>query len=109
MEKRRARRHKKRLMIKFGIQDTNNLGFVEDISLSGVRVKTNTVFRPSTKLKLEISTDNPDEIMTAEGIVSWAKKVPLSMMRTQRCGMGITFLKKDQQLLQYLEERERNY
>jgi hypothetical protein len=59
MEKRRAERHKKRLPIKFGKENADNIGFIEDISATGLRIKTNHVFSPGTILKLVIEeTDN---------------------------------------------------
>ncbi len=102
MEKRRASRYKKRISIKFGAQTPNLLGFIEDISFSGLRIKTNHVFKPGTVLKLEIT--HRETIMCAEGLVTWARKVPQQLMRTTRCGMGVTFLKIDNNLVHYFEQ-----
>ncbi|MFC1854919.1 PilZ domain-containing protein [Thermodesulfobacteriota bacterium] len=102
MEKRRGTRHKKRLMIRFGQTETKNLGFIEDISATGIRVKTKTVFKPSTKLQVEISLEDSDETMKAEGVVMWAKKVPPGMSHRVQSGMGITFLRIDTILHDFL-------
>jgi len=77
MEKRRALRYKKRLTVNFGIDSPDKIGFVEDISSTGVRIKTNHVFKPGTILKLSIEDNNIN--MLAEGIVTWARKAHLNL------------------------------
>ncbi len=106
MEKRRAGRHKKRLNIKFGVQHPDLIGFLVDISATGLRIKTNHVFRPGTKLKMTIK--DKDVNMHAEGLVTWARKVPLQMMNVTRCGMGVTFLRIDANLANYFTEHDIN-
>lgn len=106
MEKRRAERHKKRLSIKFGPDHPDNIGFMEDISATGLRIKSNHVYKPGTVLKLEL--EDHDIKMYAEGIVTWAKKAPPQMMRIARCGMGISFLRIDSNMVHYFEEHQIN-
>jgi len=102
MEKRRGKRYKKRFTIKFGIQDTKAVGFVEDISSTGLRIKTATVFKPGLTLKMEIFNESTDQVMYAEGVIMWAIKVPPDMMRKKRCGMGVTYLKFDSNMHAFL-------
>lgn len=107
MEKRRAKRVKKRLNVKFGINEADKVGFLEDISITGIKIKTNNIFRPGTKLIVQI-IDNKNSTtgttMYAEGVVTWAKKVPISFMRSITCGMGIAFLKINLELKDFLDE-----
>lgn len=92
MEKRTKKRYPKRLYVRFGKEKPDHIGFTQDISATGVFVKSNFSFPPSTRLKVELTL--PDEtIIECNGIVQWAKKVPPALSRlVKKNGMGIAFL-----------------
>ncbi len=89
MEKRNKNRIGKRLIVKFGLEKPDNLGFTEDISPTGLFIKTSTVFQPGTLLRVELSLPD-DRTIRVAGQVMWAKRVPNSMLRfTKKSGMGL--------------------
>ena len=102
MENRRGKRYKVRLKVRYGLETPDTVGFLEDISSTGVRIKTNVVFKPGSTIKIEIVDEARHQILIVEGLVRWARKVPPAMVRTERCGMGIAFLKIDANMHQFL-------
>lgn len=87
----------KRLTIKlnanFGVRDISNIGFTDDISVSGVFLKSAVVFPVGTDLKVEIVTDAGD-IIRLIGYVHWSKKVaPNLVWSVNDAGMGIQIIK----------------
>ena len=89
-EKRMIKRHRKRLQIKFGVDIPTRLGFTEDFSDGGVFIKTTFIHPPNTILKVELLTPM-GEIVEAEATVRWAKRVPPTLLRTVKGGMGVRF------------------
>jgi hypothetical protein len=87
-EKRREKRHHKRLRIRYGVDAPTWTGFIEDISGKGFFIKTAIVQHPNTHLKIELAVSE-NEIIRLEGEVMWAKKVPPRMLRRIKGGMGI--------------------
>jgi Tfp pilus assembly protein PilZ len=92
VEKRSRNRVARRLFVRFGPEQAINIGFTGDISLTGVFIKTNTMFAPGSILKMEIEL--PDSTMLhLSGTVMWAKKVPASMVRhIKKSGMGVKII-----------------
>ena len=92
-EKRTIHRSRKRLTVKFGVEGTHRVAFTEDISPSGICIKTAFIFNPGSSLDIELIM--PDEsIVKLKGIVVWAKKVPPNMIHLiKKAGMGIMFTK----------------
>lgn len=91
-DKRDITRHKKRLTIRFGIDEANRMAFTEDISATGMFIKTPNVCVPNSKIKVEFTVD--EETVKLEARVMWAKKVPQNMFHlVKKSGMGIRFLK----------------
>lgn len=91
-DKRDLIRHKKRLTVRFGIDDTSRVAFTEDISLTGMFIKTPNICPPNTKIKviLELGNNNVE----LEARVMWAKKVPQNLFHlVKKSGMGIRFLR----------------
>jgi len=92
-EKRDIKRHKKRLSVRFGIDSATRVAFTEDISITGMFIKTPNVCPPNTKIKIEFDVGEsvPIEI---EARVMWAKKVPQNMFHlVKKSGMGVRFLR----------------
>ena len=92
-EKREIKRHKKRLTIRFGIEDANRPAFTEDISNTGMFIKTPNICPPNTKIRVEFELDNKTPVII-EARVMWAKKVPQNLFHlVKKSGMGIRFLR----------------
>lgn len=93
MDKRSPTRYKKRLRVNFGIDETNRAGFTEDISTSGIFIRSANVCVPNTKLTIEFLLDSGDTVKL-EGRVMWAKKVPQNVFHlVRKSGMGILILR----------------
>lgn len=92
-EKRTIKRFRKRLTIRFGIEGAHRVAFTEDISRTGISIKTAFVFNPGSNLEMELIM--PDEsIVKLKGVVVWAKRVPPNMIHLiKKAGMGIMFTK----------------
>jgi len=92
IEKRDLGRLKKRLTVRFGIEETNKVAFTEDISLTGMFIKTPNISPPNTKIRIEFElADNKVEI---EARVMWAKKAPPNLFHlVKKSGMGVCFLR----------------
>jgi len=91
-DKRDIKRHKKRLTVRFGIDEASRVAFTEDISLSGMFIKTANVCPPNTKIKIEFSImDDKHVVLVAR--VMWAKKVPQNLFHlVKKSGMGVRIL-----------------
>lgn len=88
VDKRKDSRHRKRLTLKFGIEDTSKFGFTEDISDTGIFIRSTSPLPPNSILTVEIKTLKND-IIRLKGRVMWAKKVPQNMMHRIKGGMGL--------------------
>jgi hypothetical protein len=88
-DKRIILRHKKRLSLRFGINDTEKLAFTEDISAHGLFIKTVNILPLGSRVKVEIAL--PDGVMIRlEGMVRWSKRVPPQMIHlVKKSGFGI--------------------
>lgn len=92
-EKRDIRRHKKRISIRFGIAEPNRVAFTEDISISGMFIKTPNIVPPNTKIRIVFELA-ADQMVDVEARVMWAKKVPQNMFHlVKKSGMGVRFLR----------------
>ena len=91
-EKRNIKRLRKRLTIKFGLQNAERVAFTEDISHHGMFIKTANVASPGSKIRIELSIDD-NCIVNMEAQVMWAKRVPANMLQlVKKSGMGIRIL-----------------
>jgi Tfp pilus assembly protein PilZ len=68
------------------------VGFTEDISLTGMFIRTPNIYPPNTTIRIEVElVDNKVEI---EARVMWAKKAPQNLYHlVKKSGMGIRFLR----------------
>ncbi len=96
-----------RFTVKYGPHEPpEHLSFTDNVSESGIHIKTNKVFRPGTKIYMIITAN--EGTVKAEGIVKWAKKAPPSFARHVKIGMGIEFTKVDKDLLEiYFKKKDR--
>lgn len=102
------KRQRKRLTLRFGTERPEKIGFTEDISREGLFIKAVFPYPPNTKLKIELTTSD-NNIIKIEGVVMWAKKVPVNLMQfVKKGGMGIriTSIKEGEDLYASLVHRE---
>lgn len=78
-------------------------GYLIDLSVHGVFIKTNNVFKPGTKLVIVIQ--DGDEYHSVEGVVMSAKKVPPAFTRMVKVGMGIRLDKPHPALLNIYRDK----
>ncbi len=89
-ERRRAPRARKRLLVRYGVEEAKHTAFTKNVSETGIFLHTNTVFKPGTTLLLEIAF--PQKVWSLWGRVAWAKQVPAQLAHILECGMGVHFL-----------------
>jgi hypothetical protein len=92
IEKRDLGRLKKRLTVYCGIEDAKKVAFTEDISRTGMFIKTMNVCSPNTIIRIEFEL--ADKKVEIEACVMWAKKVPPNLFHlVKKAGMGVRFLR----------------
>ena len=91
IDKRKLRRHRKRLQIKFGVDEASRFGFTEDISETGIFIKSAIVQNPNSVLKIQLTAPG-GQLIELTGRVMWAKKVPPNLLRRLKGGMGVRIL-----------------
>ena len=91
-EKRNLKRKKKRVKVRFGIDEAKKIAFSDDISTRGIFIKTAAPEPPGKVLHIEILL--PDETrVLCKGRIHWAKRVPPNMLRLAgKGGMGVRIL-----------------
>jgi hypothetical protein len=90
-ERRNLKRYRKRLQLRFGPDGPSRLGFTEDLSDTGIFLRSTFVHRPSTVLKVSMNLIDKNDVVF-EGRVMWARKVPQNLMNKIKGGMGIRIL-----------------
>jgi len=91
-DKRDITRVKKRFTVRFGIEEANRVAFTEDISITGMFIKTANICPPNTKIIIEFEVANNKVELVAR--VMWAKKVPQNLFHlVKKSGMGVRFLR----------------
>jgi hypothetical protein len=87
------RRIKKRFSIRFGIDEAVMLAFTEDISKTGMFIKTFKVVPPNSRIKIKFDLPEGSGV-ELEARVMWAKKVPANLFNlVKKSGMGVRFLR----------------
>ena len=88
-EKRYIKRQRRRIALRFGLEEATKLGFTEDISQEGMFIRTINTYPPGTMLIVTLTL--PDGIfITVKGKVMWAKRVPPQMARlVRKAGFGL--------------------
>lgn len=92
-DKRDIRRVRKRLSIRFGIDEAVRVAFTEDVSMTGMFIKTPNIVPPNSKIRIEFMLPD-DSKVELEARVMWAKKVPHNLFHlVKKSGMGVHFLR----------------
>ena len=85
-------RIKKRLTVHFGIDEAVRVAFTEDLSISGMFIKTPNVVPPGSNIIISFLLDDAIKI-ELNARVMWAKKVPPNLFHLiKKSGMGVKFL-----------------
>lgn len=109
-DKRFAKRVAFRASIMYGdSKPPENHAFLTDLSNTGICIKTNNVYKPGTRVFMLIDVEKEKRQYEAEGIVTWAKKVPSNLSRVAKSGMGIAFTRISRSLLNLYEEKVSMY
>lgn len=89
-DKRKDERFRKRLSLKYGesLDRAAKIGFTEDISDTGIFIRTPVPVAPGTILAVILKTA-ANETIQLKGRIMWAKKVPQNMMHRIKGGMGL--------------------
>jgi len=87
MEKRREKRLKKRVMVKFGENNYERLGFTSNVSFGGLHIDSTQIL-PSGK-EITILLEDNDKIYSLKGVVRWSIKYPSHFYSYMLSGMGI--------------------
>ncbi len=90
-ESRNAKRNRKRLPLRFGVEEASRIGFTDDLSETGLFIKSAIVQNPNTILMIEL-TPPGGELVVLTGRVMWAKKIPPNLLRRLKGGMGIRII-----------------
>ena len=85
-------RHKKRLTVHFGLEVSSRVAFTENVSLTGMFIRTPNIYPPNTRIKIEFELANNK--VELEARVMWAKQVPQNLFHlVKKSGMGVRFLR----------------
>ena len=88
-EKRYLKRYLKRLKVRYGLEQPVKLAFTEDISTTGIFIRTYDVLKPGSVILVEIYLSDDTKIMF-KGRVMWEKKLPPALVgQAKKAGMGI--------------------
>ncbi|PLX72187.1 MAG: pilus assembly protein PilZ [Desulfuromonas sp.] len=88
-DKRKDKRIRKRYSLKFGEETPIRVGFTEDISETGIFIRSPSVMPPNTILTVALKNKNSGDDVLLKGRIMWAKKVPQNMMHRIKGGMGL--------------------
>ncbi|MDD2273284.1 MAG: PilZ domain-containing protein [Desulfuromonadaceae bacterium] len=85
-------RIKKRMSLHFGLDEAVRVAFTEDISSTGMFIKTPNVVPPNSRIKIMFILHDGSRV-ELEARVMWAKKVPANLFHlVKKSGMGVRFL-----------------
>ena len=92
-DKRDIKRIKKRISIRFGIDEAARVAFTEDISMTGMFIITPNVITPNSRITVRFELPEGTGV-ELEARVMWAKKVPANLFHlVKKSGMGVRFLR----------------
>ncbi len=88
-EKRSFIRSKQRIKLKFGLTGPDHLAYTDDVSLSGLFIKTAHVLSAGQTIHIELHPPDMNTIHL-EGRIIWGKKVPPQLLNlVKKSGMGV--------------------
>jgi hypothetical protein len=106
-EKRNLGRHRKRFLISFQVGEAVLKAFTEDISTTGMFIKTAKTSSPGSIIRVALALDEQRTVVV-DARVMWAKKVPPQVLHlTAKSGMGVKivrFISGEQEYCDFCEE-----
>lgn len=108
-DKRILIRLRRRLSLRFGVDKPVRMAFTEDVTDDGMFIKTTNLYRPGTRMVIELTL--PDESkVNLVGVVRWSKKVPPNLIHlVKKAGMGVeivSFVNGEESFRQFLHEAQ---
>lgn len=100
MDKRKSRRINKRLVASFGTKDLKNTGITNDISTTGLFIKTTKSFLPGSTLKVNLFLPNNGSTTFTGRVIRIYKHPPYTSLA--RNGVGIELDKEEASYLTYV-------
>ncbi len=98
-EKRRGRRVRRRLGLRFGETEFDHGGFTNDVSVNGLFIISS--FMPTIDSRLHIKVDTGDgRFVFLEGVVARQKRVPAALMRSAKGGFAVRLLTTSELILE---------
>ncbi len=94
-ERRRARRHIRRLSVRYGESELTGSGFTNDLSETGAFVVAARLPPLGTRVRLQVHL-NTSRSVYFEGVVERHKLVPKGLAQLEKGGFGVRFLKPDE-------------
>jgi Tfp pilus assembly protein PilZ len=98
--KRTRDRAKKRVMVRYGVDEPSRTGFTTNISPTGMQIQTNQVFKPGTTIHIEVRFSDRSFHLRAR--VVWAKKATPMLAQIVPSGMGVQFLDPGPEWTEYI-------
>lgn len=91
-EKRDFKRVRKRIQIKFGIDNPSRIAFTEDVSSRGIFIKTANISPLGTRMVIEVTLPD-NNLARFLGSIRWSKKAPQNLLHlVRKCGLGIKII-----------------
>jgi hypothetical protein len=99
-------RQRRRLNVRFGVQEPTTAAHTGNVSARGFSIVTNKVFAPGTVLAVELKLPS-GELVRTQAMVAWARRAPPGLNVGTILGMmGLRFLSPpDQRYAAFVEER----
>jgi len=94
------KRIKKRYPIHFGLEKPSELGFINNLSRSGVAISAKKSYAPGSKLKMLIQFEH--QLIQLDGMVRWRTEGAGEKVATME--MGVMFITIDENYVQLLEK-----
>jgi len=92
-EKRKEKRHKRRLQLRFSIENVTSMGFTDDFTGEGMFIRSAVVHPVGTLITINLTTQDNEKVVL-EGTVQWAVKLaPVMLRQGKKGGMGIRISK----------------
>jgi hypothetical protein len=98
-DKRKDRRQRRRVMVRYGTRATDKTAFTRNISERGLFLQTNSVLMPGSTIQVRIQFPDREFHMWAK--VRWAKKAPGQLVGIVAAGMGVKFIEPSPEWLDY--------
>ncbi|MEK6693214.1 MAG: PilZ domain-containing protein [Nitrospirota bacterium] len=103
MKKRKHKRVVKRLLLKFGVSDTDTVGFTSDVSPVGMFIRTNRGLPPDTCINIALEIPS-GEVISLKGFVKRVIKYSSQLGSIMKNGMGIELREYNEAYLKFLKD-----